>query len=223
MNDLRRTVLWTVTAAGLLMGSGQAQFFTPSFQNYQTFAQRSVGYVAATVKPDFAALAVQQALKPPATPVKYKYDLARSDFAFKGQPTQQKNCAAMVQKPADQQVMAKLCLDLFNAAQTIPDLRKNNLAAGLTLLLSISLQAQTGSELSDAETNALQRGLNDILVDSGVMKGKQADLQAMYETSVMTGALIAGIAQTGAEDGQPELTDLAKVLAAVVLKGMKLN
>ena len=137
----RRSKKLTAAAIGLLLGSAQAQFFTPSFQDYRTFAQRSVGYVAATVQPDFTAKAVQQALKPPAAPVKYKYALSRTDFTFKGSPTQQKNCAAMVQKPADQQQMAQVCLQLFKAAQTIPDLRKNNLAAGLALLISVSLGA----------------------------------------------------------------------------------
>ncbi|TSA86082.1 hypothetical protein FNU79_07780 [Deinococcus detaillensis] len=214
---------WQVMlAAGALLSSGQAQFFTPSFQNYQSFAQRSVGYVAATVRPDFTAKVVQQALKPPATPVKYKYELSKTDFAFKGAPTQQKNCAAMVQKASDQKQMADACLQLFNAAQSIPEFRKNNLASGLTLLIGISLQVQTSVELGETETEALQRGLNDLLVDSGVMKGKQSDLQAMYETSVMTGALIAAIAQSGADDASAELTTTAKALAAIVLKGMKL-
>ena len=212
----------TVVAA-LLLGSAQAQYFTPSFQNYKSFAQASVGYVAATVRPDFTAKAVQQALKPPATPIKYKYDLSKTDFAFKGQPSQQKNCAAMVQKPSDQKQMADACLQLFNAAQSVPDLRKNNLATALTLLIGISLQLQTGAELGETETEALQRGLNDLLVDSGVMKGKQSDIQALYETSVMTGALIAAIAQSGADDGNAEMTNTAKTLAAIVLKGMKLN
>ena len=35
-----------------LASGGEAQYFTPSFQNYQTYAQRSVGYVAATVRPE---------------------------------------------------------------------------------------------------------------------------------------------------------------------------
>ncbi|GAA4021905.1 hypothetical protein GCM10022631_40220 [Deinococcus rubellus] len=215
--------LTAAATASLLLGSAQAQFFTPSFQNYQSFAQRSVGYVAATIKPEFTAQAVRQALKPPAIPVKYKYALSRTDFAFKGRPTQQKNCAAMVTKPSDQQQMAQVCLQLFNAAQTIPELRKNNLAAGLTLLISLSLQVQTGAELTSTEIDALQRGLNDVLVDTGVMQGKPGDIQAMYETSVMTGALIIGIAQNGADDGNADLTNTAKTLAAIVLKGMKLN
>ena len=82
---------------------------------------------------------------------------------------------------------------------------------------------QLGSELTDAETEALLRGLDDVLVDSGVMKGQQSDLQALYETSLMTGALIAGMAKNGADDANAELTNTAKTLAAIVLKGMKLN
>ncbi|THF88864.1 hypothetical protein E7T09_06760 [Deinococcus sp. KSM4-11] len=208
---------------GLLGWSGQAQFFTPSFQNYQTFAQRSVGYVAATVRPDFTAKAVQQALSPQTTPVKYKYALSRSDFPFKGSPTQQKTCAAMVQKPDDQRQMATLCLKLFAAAQDIPDFRKNNLASGLALLIGVSLQVSTGSELTDAETDALYRGLNDVLIDAGVMKGKPAEIQAMYETAVMTGALIAGVAQVGTDDHNADMTTVAQTLALVVLKGFGLK
>jgi hypothetical protein len=55
------------------------------------------------------------------------------------------------------------------------------------------------------------------------MRGKAADLQAMYESSVMTGGLIVGIAERGTEDADPELNRLAKLLAAVVLKGFGLE
>ncbi|WP_157452101.1 DUF6683 family protein [Deinococcus aquatilis] len=217
----RRKVMGAALAV-LLASGGQAQFFTPSFQDYRTFAQRSVGYVAATVQPDFTAKAVKQALSPRATPPTYKYPLVRTDFVFRGSPTQQKNCAAMVQKIDDQRQMAALCLNLFRAAQQLPDFRKNNLAAGLTLLIGLSFQVSTGSELTDAEIASLQRGLNDLLIDSGVMKLKPAEIQAMYETSVMTGALIIGIAQNGADDGNEELTTLARGLAVIVLKGLGL-
>ena len=212
-----------VTALAVLLGSsGQAQYFKPSFQNYQTYAQRSVGYVAATAKP-FTLQVVQQALTPQAAPVRYKYDLSRTDFVFKGGPTQQKNCAAMVQKPDDQRQMATLCLKLFGATQQLPGFRKNNLAAGLSVLIGVSLQVKTGHELNKAETEALSRGLNDVLVDTGVMKGKPADLQTMYETAVMTGALIAGIAQAGEDDHDADLTAVAQALAVIVLKGFQVN
>ncbi|GGR39176.1 DUF6683 family protein [Deinococcus ruber] len=209
-------VVWT------LGNAAQAQFFTPSFQDYRTYAQRSVGYVAATVQPDFTSRAVQQALSPSA-PAKYKYALSKTDFAFKGSPTQQKNCAAMVQTPSDQRQMATACLKLFNAAQSIPDFRKNNLAAALSLLIGLSLQVSKGTELTDTQISTLQRGLNDMLVDAGAMKGKPADIQAMYETSVMTGALIAGLAQNGADEGNTDLTDIAKGLADIVLKQFKVE
>ena len=154
------------------------------------WADFSRAYVAATVQPDFTAKAVKQALSPRATPPTYKYPLVRTDFVFRGSPTQQKNCAAMVQKIDDQRQMAALCLNLFKAAQQLPDFRKNNLAAGLTLLIGLSFQVSTGSELTDAEIASLQRGLNDLLIDSGVMKLKPAEIQAMYETSVMPGRCI---------------------------------
>ncbi|ULH16741.1 hypothetical protein MF271_09275 [Deinococcus sp. KNUC1210] len=216
MQMITALVIWT------LGNEAQAQFFTPSFQDYRTYAQRSVGYVAATVQPDFTSRTVQQALSP-AAPAKYKYALSKTDFAFKGSPTQQKNCAAMVQKPSDQRQMAAACLQLFNVAQGIPDFRKNNLAAALTLLIGLSLQVSKGTELTDAQIATLQRGLNDMLVDAGVMKGKPADIQAMYETSVMTGALIAGLAQNGTDEGNTTMTDIAKGLAGIVLKGFKVE
>ncbi|MGY2892395.1 DUF6683 family protein [Deinococcus sp. UYEF24] len=220
------SALVAVALSSGVPGSGAgAQFFTPSFQNYQTFAQRSVGFVAATVRPDFTSAAVQKALSPSAsaTPASYKYALSKTNFVFKGSPTQQKNCAAMVQKPVDRSQMATLCLKIFNAAQAAPEFHRNNLAAGLMLLIGASVQVSRNTELTEGELAALERGLNDVLVDAGVMRGKPAELQAMYETAVMTGGLIAGIAQSAAEDGNEDQTNLAKVLANTVLKGFGLN
>jgi hypothetical protein len=89
----------TLTAPAGLLGSGaHAQSFTPSFRNDQTYAQRTVGYVAATGRPDFTLRVVQQALTPQAAPVTYSYSLSKTDFAFKGNPTQQQTCTAVVRK-----------------------------------------------------------------------------------------------------------------------------
>ena len=210
-----RSVLVAVALSSGALGSGAgAQFFTPSFQNYQTFAQRSVGYVAATVRPDFTSAAVQKALRPSATPVSYKYALSKTNFVFKGSPTQQQNCAAMVQKPVDRSQMAALCLKIFNAAQTAPEFHRNNLASGLALLIGASVQVTRNTELTEGDLAALERCLNDVLVDAGVMRGKPAELQAMYETAVMTGGLIAGIAQSAAENGNDDQINLAKVMVS---------
>lgn len=152
--------------------------------------------------------------RPPA----YKYALSRTDFKFQGQPTQQKNCAAMAQKAEDKKQLANACLSLFKGIQDMPEFRKNNLAAGLTVLIGISLQVSQGKEIGDAESEALQRGLNDLLVDSGMLqKLKPAEVQALYETSVMTGGLIAAIAQNGADEHDENITKLAKALAKTVL------
>jgi hypothetical protein len=142
MNDKhrRQSGRFMVLVAALLLGSGgTAQSFTPSFQNYQTYAQRTVDYVAATVKPVFTLRVVESALSPSAAPVSYKSVLSKTNLAVKGGPNQQKNCAAMVQKPDDQRQVAALCMRLFDAAQSAPGFHRNNLAAGLTLLLGASL------------------------------------------------------------------------------------
>lgn len=211
--------VWRAILCALMLGSAQAQFFTPSFQNYQTFAQRSVGYVAATVKPDFTAQAVTQALRPPATPVKYKYDLARTDFAFKGPPTQQSRCAQMATRPDDQRQMAALCLGLFQNMEALPEFHKHNVATALAVLIGVSLQVSQGLELGEAETDTLIRGLNDVLIDAQTMKGTRADLQATYESALMTAGLIVTLFQQGDETQDAQLSAAAKTLAQGVLLG----
>jgi hypothetical protein len=60
-----------------------------------------------------------------------------------------------------------------------------------------------------------------VLVDAGVIKGRPAELQTMDEAAVTTGALVAGIAQAGADDSDAALTAVAEALATTVLSRWK--
>lgn len=218
----RTTLCRATLSAALLLWSG-AQAFTPSFQDYRTFSQRSVGYVAATVTPVFVPQAVAQATRPDAAAPQYRSALQRSDFTFRGSPTQQQTCAAMATQPADQRQMAALCLRLYGLLEAQPDFRKHNLAAALGVLIGLSLQVSRGDALNGGEgldevqSDLLIRGLNDLLVEGGVMNRPPADLQATYERSLMLGGLIVTLYQQGQESGDAQLGAAAKVLADGVL------
>lgn len=158
------------------------------------------------------------------TPPTFKYALSKSDFKFVGQPSAQKNCAALAEKPADKKQLSDMCLSILKQIEAMPAFRKNNLSSALTVLLGISLQVTSGKEVGDNDAVTLQRGINDLLVDSGMLgKMKAADIQSLYETAVMTGGLIAGIAQAGADDNNEQLTNLASSMAKTVLQSYGLK
>lgn len=220
-----RNKLWLLLALALL-GAGQAQAQYTNIMNGMQFSNMWAANADFTMSQMIQSSRMNalinknasSAATKPTSPT-YKYALSKSDFKFVGQPSEQKNCAALSEKPADKKQLAEACLTILKQIEAMPEFRKNNLSSALTMLLIISLQVTSGKEIGDAEAAALQRGLNDLLVDSGMLnKLKAAEIQSLYETSVMTGGLIAGIAQAGADDGNPQLTKLAGVMAKTVLQ-----
>lgn len=214
-----------ILMCALVPGGAGAQFtFTPSFQNYQTFSQRTYGYVAATVQPVFVSRAVEGATRLEAAAPTYRHALPESDFRPVGAPSGQKNCSALATRPADQSQMAALCLALLKQIEAQEGFRRNNLASALGVLIGLSLQVGRGEGLNggdgldEAQTDRLIRGLNDLLLDAGTMKGKASDLQAAYESALMTGGLIVTLAQQGRESGDAQLSAAARGLARSVLQ-----
>lgn len=94
--------------------------------------------------------------------------------------------------------------------------RKNNVAYACAFVIAVSLMVDRGVEISDADSEAMAVGLNDLLGGTPAFKQlKPKEKQALYEASIITGTLIAVFAQMGTED--PEMAKLSKELAGQVL------
>lgn len=104
-------------------------------------------------------------------------------------------------------------LDLFEQ-----EARKNNVAHALAFLLGVSLQVVNEKEVTDAESEKLARAVNDELAGSPRFKRLPAkEKQLLYETCIVVGALIGGMAAQGAEAKDPAVTAQAKALAQQAL------
>ncbi len=92
--------------------------------------------------------------------------------------------------------------------------RKNNLAAAMTVLLGVSLQVVKQIEIPDAESQEFMRGLNDQLAALSAFSSMSPEKRTqVYDTMVIVGGLIAGIAQNAAETRNREMAALALQMA----------
>jgi hypothetical protein len=115
--------------------------------------------------------------------------------------------------------------DAVKAIEAEKDFRKNNLAYALALLLGASVQVTTGKEVSDADSQELARGLNDLLAaEDGFKKLSAKDRQTFYESCLVMGGLIIGLYTAGAESNDQALMEQAKGLGKTALErfGVKL-
>jgi hypothetical protein len=105
-------------------------------------------------------------------------------------------------------------LDLFEK-----EARKNNVAYAIAFLLAISMQTLNDKEVSDAESEALAQAVNDELAAAASFKKIAAkQKQLLYETSIVVGALIGGMAASATESSDAELKQRAKDMARQALQ-----
>ena len=228
-----RVATWFGAVGLLLLSSGQAQYSSGqaqyvnsvSGQRFSTMwaaheVQISQRMMTQNIITDLGKSgATSTSTAAPTTPT-YKYALSRTDFKFQGKPTGQKNCEAISETPDGRKLLSDLCLQIFTEIQKLPELRVNNLASGLALVIGLSLQVARGTELTEEQAEQLLRGVNDLLVDTpGIQKLSTTGRQELYETWVMTGGLISAVAQAGAEANDEPTSALAKALANTVLEG----
>ena len=151
----------------LLTGWGQAQYvITINGQRFDTMWSANADDVSSRMMQrniinSLGTAGSAPASSPAPTIPTYRYPLSRMDFAFKGKPTGQKNCAAISDTAEGKKVLSDLCLQTFAAIQKRPDLRANNLALGLALVIGLSLQGARTTELSEDRAERLLRGAND--------------------------------------------------------------
>jgi hypothetical protein len=97
--------------------------------------------------------------------------------------------------------------------------RKNNVAYALAFLIGASMQTLNEKEVSDAESDMLAQAINDELAASPSFKKlKPKQKQLLYETSIVLGALIGGMAAQAAEANDPELKKQAQAMARSALQ-----
>lgn len=153
---------------------------------------------------------------PKAAPAKvaYKYPLTATDFKPAGARNVPQQLSAAVGNAADRRQFEAACRDILATIEKTPGFRKNNLAAAMTVLLGVSLQVVKQIEIPDAESQEFMRGLNDQLAPLSAFSGMTAEKRTqVYDTMVIVGGLIAGIAQNAAETQNREMAALAQQMA----------
>lgn len=105
-------------------------------------------------------------------------------------------------------------LDFFEEA---PE-RKNNVAQAVAFLLGNCLQLVNGEEFTNADGEALAQAVNDELAASPRFKKlPPKEKQLLYETSIVVGALIGGMAAHGVVENDPAAQATARAMAKQVL------
>ena len=151
--------------------------------------------------------------------------LSATDFKPSATRKAAEQVAAAVTDPAGRAQMLQVCREILSTVEATPGFRKHNLASALTLLLAASQQVLSGQEYSDAQTQDYMQRLNDEVVAAGYFARLNAEQRTRaYDTMVITGGLIAGIAHNGAETGNKEQIEQARSMArdALATFGVKL-
>jgi hypothetical protein len=155
-----------------------------------------------------------------------KYELSASAFTPEGgrlMPDKLAAGAAGVDDAQKHQLAEAFRQTLTTYEAQVP---KNNVAFAMGFLIAASLQVLSGKEVSDPDFEQLVHDLNDALAETP--KFRQMDArgrQILYETSVITGGIIAGLHNTGVESKDAHAQQQAKDLARSVLEtfGVKTN
>jgi hypothetical protein len=126
--------------------------------------------------------------------------------------------------PAQKQHLAQVFRQTLATYEA--QLPKNNVAFAMGFLIVASLQVYSGQEVSDSDYEQLVRDLNDILAETPRFRQMDAKgRQTLYEVSVITGGLVAGLYNTGVEEKDTAAQEQAKELAKSILEtfGVKTN
>lgn len=150
------------------------------------------------------------AKKPPVE--KFQFPLSATDFKPSGARNVPEQLATNAANPEERAQLVELCRQIQLAIEAQPDVRKNNLATAVTVLLGTSIQVVSGRELGDAESDGLLRLVNDLIVPS-FKKMSAQQRTAAYDAFLITGGLIAGLSENAKETNDPALAAQAKELA----------
>lgn len=149
-----------------------------------------------------------------AAKVVWKHPIAATDFTPTGPRRVPEQLAEGAADPKDRGDLVMAGREIQKAIEASPGFRRNNLAAAMTVLVGVSIQVLKGIELSDAESQELMRGFNDELAALDAFRSMPAAQRTqMYDTLVVIGGFIAGIAHAGAETNDRSLQEQARAMA----------
>lgn len=152
----------------------------------------------------------------------WNHDISATDFVARGDrqtvPAEMADAARLEGRARQEWIDAALTLQ--QAVETMPDFRRNNLSYAMTLALGVAIQVRYGGEIGDAAEDALLRSVNDALGDAeGWRNMSAAELTRAYDTLVITGGLMAGMA----EMDDPAMRAMARDMADSTLQAFGLT
>lgn len=113
----------------------------------------------------------------------------------------------------------KLMRDLFDLmfTQVETHLRKHNVATAVGFVLVTAISISRGVEVGDDEVMETIANLNDALAgDAGFKKMTHAERQAVYDSMIMTGALLIYLQTAGKQD--PRVEAQAREVASAIVE-----
>lgn len=140
--------------------------------------------------------------------------LAASDFKPAGRRDVPEQLAQGVADATERGQVAAAARDIHKAIEAAPGFRRNNVAAAMTVVVGVSVQVVSGREIADADSQPMMLAFNDELAASEAFRGLNAQRRTrMYDTFVILGGFIAGIAQAGQETNDEKLKAQARQMA----------
>jgi len=185
------------------------------------------GYQAMRNSIEAQAKGQAAAPKQPAAPPKAaasRAPLSASDFKPAGKRDVPEQLAQGVADAAERKQVVAAARDIHKAIEAAPGFRRNNVAAAMTVIVGVSVQVVSGREIPDADSQAMMLAFNDELAANETFRGLNAEQRTrIYDTFVILGGFIAGIAQAGQEANDGKLKAQAREMArdALVQFGVK--
>lgn len=117
--------------------------------------------------------------------------------------------------PADQRAAFQQVIDA-TFTEVEKRLRKNNLATGMGVALAAALEIKSGQEVPEDRVDELWASINDMLVASPEVKKLKPDqMQTMYDSLIMTTAIMLTFHELGKSD--PKMKQASVDFASNVL------
>ncbi len=197
-------------ADGLILGTAyQNPWSSWSAYNYKRIESQVRDRTQAAVNPSAGAATNSAAQRP----------LSATDFkrTGKGRPVLDRYMAS-TKLTGQQAAEFRAAIDA-TLGQLETQVRKDNVATSMAVLIAASTYVVRGVELDDATQDRLVAGLNDVLAaDPGFVKLKASDKQVVSDTLMVQAAVIVILSAIG-DDGSKAASKAAAREALVFLTG----